>query len=70
VIKRTFTFICPVCRKVYRTDEGIGEPCCTGPSEMRDDHELTIMHLHGIDHTDIDPQVGEARANGPLIIHA
>ena len=35
-------FRCPECGKLFR-HEGEGEPMCTGPSEMRDDHEPTLM---------------------------
>jgi hypothetical protein len=67
---RVFTFRCPVCSKRFVTDEGAGEPVCSGPSEIRDDHELTIMHLLRVDEREIHPAVGAARAAGPLIIQA
>lgn len=63
-----WTFKCPVCRKVFRSDHGPGEPCCTGPSEMRDEHPMTIMRLDKVEYRAVDPLVAEARANGPLIL--
>jgi hypothetical protein len=35
---------------------------------MRDDHEMTIMHLVKVDKRELHPDVGAARAAGPLII--
>jgi len=63
----TYTFICPVCHKFYRTDEP-WEPCCTGPSEMRHDHEITLMRLHRVNKNDVHPALAQERAAGPLII--
>lgn len=37
-----FLFRCPICQKVVAFDDAC-EPCCTGPSETRDEHELTVM---------------------------
>lgn len=68
MIRKTYTFRCPECGKHFRTDMGSGEPCCTGPSETRDEHELTIMHLHRVGSREINPIIGEMRAAGPLII--
>ena len=67
------TFICPVCEKKVRQTEP-GEPCCTGPSETRHDHEITVMWLHKID-IPKQSELGflapsayaEARAEAPLI---
>jgi hypothetical protein len=64
--KATYLFRCPVCRKTFRSDEP-WEPCCTGPSEMRHDHEMTVMHLERIDRREVGPQYAAARANGPMI---
>jgi hypothetical protein len=41
-MKLTYIFRCPVCSKLFKMDEP-GEPVCTGPSEMRDDHPHTVM---------------------------
>lgn len=65
--RRTYVFGCPVCRKRIRFDAP-GEPCCTGPSETRDEHELTVMRLLRVDETDVHPARAEARAQGPLIV--
>ncbi len=65
--KITYVFICPVCRKTFKADEP-GEPCCSGPSEMRDDHPLEIMHLLRIDKIDVNPVLAERRAAGRLIL--
>jgi hypothetical protein len=67
-MNKTYTFTCPVCHKHYRTDAGPGEPCCTGPSEMRHDHELTVMHLVRVDQREVHPAIGATRAAGPLIL--
>lgn len=64
---RVYTFQCQVCSKLFRTSEP-GEPCCTGPSETRDDHELTVMYLLQIDDVEVDPARAAERAEGPLII--
>jgi hypothetical protein len=66
-LKSTFTFRCPVCAKTFRTDEP-GEPCCTGPSEMRHDHDLAVMRLVQIDRREISPIYAERRAHGPMIL--
>ncbi len=63
-----YTFRCPVCQKFF-TYEHKEEPVCTGPSEMRHDHEHTIMRLHSVARREINPLIGEARANGPLILN-
>jgi hypothetical protein len=65
--KKVYTFKCPVCQKLYRAEDP-GEPCCTGPSEMRDDHPMTVMHLLRVDKVDVHPVFAEKRAEGPLII--
>jgi len=65
----SYTFRCPVCAKLF-TYDAPGEPCCTGPSESSDDHEMTIMHLIRVNRREIAPEVGAARANGPLILAA
>lgn len=70
---KTYLFRCPVCRKIFKADEP-GEPCCTGPSEMRDDHELTVMLLVSVTHpdcrysADIALATAERRAAGPLLL--
>lgn len=64
---RTYLFGCPVCHKLFKADEP-GEPCCTGPSEMRDDHELTVMHLVRVDDVDVHPEKAKKRADGPLLL--
>ena len=45
-----------------------GEPCCTGPSESSDDHELRVMHLVKMEHVDVAPKYGSERAQGRLIM--
>ena len=49
-----YTYQCPICRKLFRHGEK-AEPCCTGPSESRDDHELTMMKLVKVDEDRVDP---------------
>ena len=66
---RVYIFRCPLCAKTYRSEEP-GEPCCTGPSESRDDHELTLMHLLRVDAIEIHPARAAVRAAGPLILAA
>ena len=64
---KTYTFTCPMCAKHFTYDHEY-EPMCTGPSEMRHDHEPTLMVLHSVNRRNIDPLIGAARAAGPLII--
>ena len=67
-VKRyTYTFGCPVCQKRYRSDEP-GEPCCTGPSEMRDEHPMTTMLLVKVDQAEVNPARAEQRAAGELLL--
>lgn len=61
----TYTFICPLCKKTFKSDEP-GEPCCSGPSETRSDHPLEIMRLLRIDRRDVNPVRAEQRAAGKL----
>lgn len=63
--KRVYTFRCPECRKFFRAEEP-GEPCCTGPSEMRDDHPMEVMRLVSVDDVEVHPDYAEARVVGPL----
>jgi hypothetical protein len=65
--RKVYTFACPVCRKLFRSDES-GEPCCTGPSESRDEHPMEVMHLHSIQEAEVNPTLAERRAQGPLIL--
>jgi hypothetical protein len=37
---------------------------------MRDDHEMTVMHLMRVEDREIHPDVAARRAVGPLIIPA
>ena len=62
-----YTFICPVCAKIFRSQEP-GEPCCTGPNESLDEHELTVMHLQTVDGIKFNPFHAWQRAQGPLIL--
>ena len=62
-----YVFCCPLCEKVFEHDEP-GEPCCTGPSESRDEHEMTLMHLVRIAHKEVGPKYAQARAEGQLLI--
>lgn len=45
-----------------------GEPCCTGPSESRDDHEMVIMHLLSIENKQVSPEISDRRAAGVLLM--
>lgn len=63
----TYTFVCPLCCKQFRSDEP-GEPCCTGPSEMRNDHPLEVMRLLRIDKDEVNPVLAERRAEGRLLM--
>lgn len=65
--KPTYVFGCPVCHKTHRSDEP-GEPCCTGPSEMRDDHQMQVMRLLKVDRDDANPARAEKRAKGELLM--
>lgn len=65
--KLRYTFICPLCRKRFANDEP-GEPLCTGPSESRDEHEMTVMLLERIERTDVSPEVALRRASGRLLL--
>lgn len=62
-----YTFRCPLCGKFFTHDEP-GEPCCTGPSEMRDDHPLTVMRLTRIAGEHVNPVRAEQRAQGTLLM--
>jgi len=66
-----YVFGCPICHKEYRSDEP-GEPCCTGPSETRDEHVLEVMHLLRVESTryegNINPVKAGERAAGKLIM--
>lgn len=66
-MKRRYTFGCPVCSKRFVYDEP-GEPCCTGPSEMRDDHPLEVMRLISVERVAVAPTFAEARATGELLL--
>ena len=65
--KLRYVFTCPMCAKFFTTDEP-GEPCCTGPSESRDDHEMVVMRLHRVDKIEVSPVMAEKRAAGQLIM--
>lgn len=62
-----YTFRCPICEKRFTYDQP-GEPCCTGPSEMRDDHPMETMRLVSIAKTEVAPDYAEQRAGGVLIL--
>lgn len=66
---KKYTFQCPICAKFFTHDEP-GEPCCTGPSESRDDHVLEVMRLVRIENVDVNPARAEQRANGKLVMPA
>ena len=66
-MKSVYVFECPMCAKTFRADEP-GEPCCTGPSESRDDHELVIMRLLRIDKVEVHPMFAYKRAEGRLLL--
>lgn len=65
--KAIYVFACPVCRKQFVHDEP-GEPCCTGPSETSDDHEMQVMKLVRVDRREVGPKYAQARADGQLLI--
>ena len=65
--RKTYVFTCPVCQKRFKSDEP-GEPCCTGPSESRDEHPMEVMRLHSVQYEEVHPALAEARANGPLLM--
>lgn len=67
MMKLIYTFGCPECRKIFRTDEP-GEPCCTGPSEMRDDHPHIVMELLCINKVEVNPAIAAQRAVGRLLM--
>jgi hypothetical protein len=56
-----------MCSKRFVSDEP-GEPGCTGPSEMRDDHPLETMRLLRVDREDVNPVRAEQRAAGELLL--
>lgn len=67
---RIYVYLCPVCKKRFRSDSPY-EPCCTGPSENRDDHEMTVMMLESVtnrsDVKEVSPLLAKLRAQKPLI---
>lgn len=63
----TYVFQCPTCSKFYRTDEP-GEPVCSGPSEMRDDHPHEVMRLFKVEKVAVHPRFAERRAAGRLLV--
>ncbi len=65
--RATYTFGCPICGHRF-TYDAPGEPMCTGPSQMRNDHEPALMRLLRRNRTDIHPAFAERRAAGPLIL--
>ena len=62
-----YIFTCPICRKLFSSDEP-GEPCCTGPSETRDDNEMVVMRLLRVNREDVNPLRAEQRAMGELLM--
>lgn len=67
MLRKTYTFWCPVCSKTFRID-GPGEPCCTGPNETLDEHPLTVMHLQRVGQREVHPERAADRSAGPLIL--
>lgn len=65
--KATYIFGCPICRKQFSYDAP-GEPCCTGPNETADDHEMQVMRLIRIERREVGPQYAEKRAAGALLM--
>lgn len=66
LVKRgVYVFKCPLCQKLFRTDEPY-EPVCTGPSENRDDHAPEVMRLVKKDAPKISVSPGNSilRPNG------
>lgn len=66
-MKPTYIFDCPMCSKRFKSDEP-GEPCCTGPSESRDDHPMEVMRLVSVDYRQVAPIFSERRATGVLLM--
>jgi hypothetical protein len=69
---KVYTFKCPTCGKLFTYDEP-GEPGCTGPNEVLDEHDMTLMHLVSVRTLDkrevaLTPDQGRARADGPLYV--
>lgn len=62
-----YIFQCPICQKKLRTGSSF-EPCCTGPSENRDDHPMQVMRLLQVQKVEINPLESERKATGPLIL--
>jgi hypothetical protein len=67
MLRLRYTFVCPVCRKLFTYDQP-GEPTCTGPSEMRHEHPPTLMFLHSLQRVEVDPLYAEQRAANRLIL--
>lgn len=65
--RATYVFACPICHKQFRNDEP-GEPCCTGPNETLDEHEMQVMRLLRVEQRDVGPQYAKKRAAGALLI--
>lgn len=65
--KPTYVFSCPVCLKEFRHDEP-GEPCCTGPSETRDEHPMEVMRLARVENREVGATYAERRAAGMLLM--
>lgn len=64
---KIYTFQCPICEKFFKAKQP-AEPCCTGPSEMRDEHDMAVMRLLKIDEQHVPYFVAEKHAKGPLIV--
>lgn len=62
-----YVYHCPVCDKRFRSPSK-SEPCCTGPCESRDDHEMTVMILESVNGERINPIIGKIKSLGPLIL--
>lgn len=74
-MRQIWTFRCPVCHKFVTWPHPF-EPMCTGPSEMRHDHEPVIMHQWSVRADDghvqqafIPSIIAERNAEGPMVFH-
>jgi hypothetical protein len=63
----TYFYRCPVCKKSFESNSP-NEPCCTGTSESRDDHEMTVMLLERVNTDYFNPIKAEKRAKSGFIV--
>lgn len=68
-MSKVYVYRCPVCANTVRFGSA-HEPCCTGPSSSRDEHEMTVMRLFRVADDNVNPVIAEQHARGPLILPA